>query len=238
MRHCTHCKLALQEESNYCAHCGQKQSLSRINGRYIISEIGSVLNFEKGFFYTIRELILRPGKSIQDFINRDRNRMVKPIIFLILCSLIYSLAQQVLRFEDGYINYSIGEESAITTIFNWITSNYGYANTLMAAFIALWIKLFFRKYKYNFYEIIILLCFTMAIGMLAYTLFGVLESLTKLPLLQFGGIIGTLYVPWAVARFFDKSKKRNYVKAFCAYMLGSILFFAIAAAIGFLIDSL
>lgn len=51
-------------------------------------------------------------------------------------------------------------------------------------------------------------------------------------------VVGMLYVPWAVARFFDKRKKRNYVQAFFAYMLGMILFFAIAAAIGFLIDSL
>ena len=238
MHHCTHCNTALQEASNYCGACGQSQTLRRIDGRYIISEIGSVLNFEKGFFYTVRELALRPGISVHNFINKDRKRLVKPIIFLIICSLIYSVSQQIFRFEDGYVNYSIEDKSAVTTIFNWITSNYGYANTLMAGFIALWIKLFFRKYQYNFYEIIILLCFTMAIGMLAYTFFGIFESITSLPVLQFGGIAGMLYAPWAIARFYDKQKKRNYLKAFFAYMLGVVLFFIIAAGLGFLIDSL
>ena len=71
MRHCINCNLTLPAETNYCPYCGQAQSVKRIDGRYIISEIGSILNFKKGFFYTVRELLLRPGITIQRFINTD-----------------------------------------------------------------------------------------------------------------------------------------------------------------------
>ena len=106
----------------------------------------------------------------------------------------------------------------------------------MAIFIALWIKLFFRKYSYNFFEVLILLCFVMGIGMLIYTLFGILESTTQLGVLQIGGMIGLVYSSWAIGQFFDKNKKINYLKGFLSYLLGMITFFLGAIILGMGID--
>ena len=144
---CKNCETEVIQ--NYCPNCGTPVVLKRINGQYILKEISSVLNFDRGILYTIRELLLRPGKNIQTFVLEDRNRLVKPIIFIIITSLIYTLAQQFLHFEDGYVNAGGFEESATTNIFGWIQKNYGYANIIMAIFIAGWIKVFFRKYEYN-----------------------------------------------------------------------------------------
>lgn len=233
-RICKKCKSEVRQ--NYCSNCGTPITLKRINGQYILKEIGSVLNFDKGILYTIRELLFRPGKNIQTFIHEDRNRLVKPIIFIIITSLIYMIAQQFLHFEDGYVNTGGFEESAITKIFGWIQSNYGYANILMAIFIAGWIKIFFRKYDCNFFEILILLCFAMGIGMLIYTVFGIIESTTKIRVLHIGGIIGLLYASWAIGQFFDKNKKVNYLKGFLSYLLGMITFFLGAIILGMGID--
>lgn len=231
---CKKCGAALG--GAYCATCGNPQSLKRINGSYVLAEIVSVINFDKGIFYTVKELLVRPGESVQNFIHNDRNRLVKPIIFIIVCSLMYTLAQQFLKFEDGYANAGGFGDSAVSTIFGWIQENYGYANILMAVFITLWIKIFYRKYKYNFFEIIILLCFIMGIGMLIYTLFGVLESITKLKILQIGAIIGIVYTSWAIGQFFDKTNKWNYLKGFVAYILGMMSFYMLAVLLGFGID--
>jgi hypothetical protein len=231
---CNKCNSDVKQ--NYCPNCGTPVELKRINGQYILKEIGSVLNFDKGILYTIRELLFRPGKNIQTFIIKDRNRLVKPIIFIIITSLIYMIAQQFLHFEDGYVNAGGFEESAITKIFGWIQSNYGYANILMAIFIAGWIKIFFRKYDYNFFEILILLCFAMGIGMLIYTVFGIIESTTKIRVLHIGGIIGLIYATWAIGQFFDKNKKVNYLKGFLSYLLGMITFFLGAIILGMGID--
>ena len=101
---CKECSITFVGE--FCSSCGRPRELKRINGRYIASEIGRVINLDKGIFYTIRELLLRPGISIQQFIKEDRNRLVKPIVFLIVCSLVYSIFQKVLQFEDGYIGFT------------------------------------------------------------------------------------------------------------------------------------
>jgi hypothetical protein len=231
---CKNCETEVIQ--NYCPNCGTPVVLIRINGQYILKEISSVLNFDRGILYTIRELLLRPGKNIQTFVLEDRNRLVKPIIFIIITSLIYTLAQQFLHFEDGYVNAGGFEESATTNIFGWIQKNYGYANIIMAIFIAGWIKVFFRKYEYNFFEILILLCFLMGIGMLIYTVFGLIESITKIQILQIGGMVALVYTSWAIGRFFDKNKKANYLKGFLSYLLGMITFFLAAIILGMGID--
>lgn len=233
---CSHCRKEVVNE--FCSYCGHPKELTRIDGGYILSEIGSVLNFKKGILYTIKELLLRPGKNIRQFILEDRNRLVKPIIFIIVCSLIYTLAQQILRFEDGYVNYSGPTDSATFALFDWIQSNYGYANILMAFFIAFWIKILFRKHAFNFFETLILLCFVIGIGMLIYTVFGIIETFSGAKVLHIGGILGFFYSSWAIGRFFDKTKKINYLKGLLSYLFGFITFFMLVVALGSLIDSI
>lgn len=236
IEYCQGCNTELA--GNYCTNCGRPNQLTRIKGRYILSEISLVLNFNKGIFYTIKELILRPGKNIQEFIMNDRKRLVKPIVFIIICSLIYTLVQQLLNFEDGYVNYDGNENSATTKIFAWVANNYGYANILMAIFIAIWIKILFRKYDYNFFEILILLCFVMGVGMLIYTCFGIIESFAPINGLKIGGVIGFLYAAWGIGQFFDKKKVFNYFKGFISYVLGMLMFSFAALGLGVLIDFL
>ena len=213
-----------------------QKTLNRIDGKYIWSEISSVLNIQRGIFYTIKELVINPGRTVREFILYDRNRIVKPIIFLIICSLIYTISQQLLNFEDGYVNARGFGDSKVSSIFNWIQKNYGYSNILMSIFIAAWIKLFFNKYEYNFYEIIILLCFIMGVGMLIYTMSGILESITGLKILQIGAIIGFIYTAWSIGQFFDKNKKINYLKSLFSYVLGMISFYSLAIILGLIID--
>ncbi len=223
-------------ESNYCPNCGHPQVIERINGRYILSEIASVLNFQKGILYTIKELLIRPGQSIRTFISEDRNRLVKPIMFILITSLIYTILLSIFHFEDGYLSYSGDKESTTLKIFKWVQGNYGYSNIVMSIFIGLWLKILFRKYPFNFFEIIILLCFVMGVGMLIYSAFGIVQGLTHINLMQFGAFVGFVYTTYAVGQFFEKRKLLSYVKAFFAYILGMLTFTFIAVGAGILID--
>ena len=231
---CEKCKNEVNE--NYCSNCGHPQKLERINGRYILTEIGSVLNFEKGIFFTIKELLIRPGQNIRQFIAADRNRLVKPILFILICSLTYTLTSRLFHFEDGYVVFYSEKQTAITSIFEWIQNNYGYANIMMGVFISLWIKILFRKYDYNIFEILILLCFIMGVGMLMFSVFGTFEGLTGLKSTNIVGFLFFAYCTWAIGQFFEKKKILNYIKAFIAYLLGMISFSFLAIGVGLLID--
>lgn len=153
---CKNCNTEVNQ--NYCPNCGHPIVLRRIDAHYIFQEVRNVLNFEHGILFTIRELTINPGKNVKEFLTENRNRLVKPVVFLLITSLIYTVLKNLIHFEDGYVTYSGEIESATRTILTWIQENYGYSNSIMAVFIAFWLKLFFRKYNYNIFEIIILLC--------------------------------------------------------------------------------
>ncbi len=229
-------KCGIEINGNFCSGCGHPKSLKRIDRKYIATEIGSVLNFEKGLLYTIKELTIRPGSTIREFILKDRNRIVKPIIFIIISSLIYTILRQFLNFEDSYIYQDKSIKSTSTAIFGWIQNNYGYGNLIMGIFIAFWTKMLFKKYDYNYYEILILLCFVMGIGMLILAVFGTIEGLTGFKILQFGGMLFLIYSIWAIGQFFNRKKVSSYLKAFLSYFLGMITFTIGILVIGTIID--
>ncbi|WP_417443861.1 DUF3667 domain-containing protein [Joostella sp.] len=231
---CKNCKTEITQ--NYCPNCGIPKSLKRIDGKYIANEIGGVLNFDKGILCTIKELIIRPGNTVKEFILNDRSKIVRPIIFIIICSLIYSVLEQFLNFEKGYIYYDESIKSTSMSIFGWVKENYGYGNLMMGVFIAFWTKVLFKKYSYNYYEILILLCFVMGIGMLILAIFGTIEWITKLKILQFGGMLFVVYSTWATGQFFDKKKFSSYLKAFVSYFLGMITFIIGVFVVGKIID--
>lgn len=236
MPNCKNCAQPITD--NFCAHCGQAKELKRINGHYIIHEIEHILHFERGILYTIRELITNPGQNIRNYLLENRSRLVKPVIFIIITSLIYSLCNQFFHFEDGYVAYLDNKKSATSAIFKWIQGHYGYANIIMGVFIALWTKLFFRKYNFNIFEILILLCFVMGVGMLIFSIFGIIQSLTHINLMQIAGVVGFIYTTWAIGQFYEKGKAINYVKAFFSYILGMLTFTLTAIIIGIIIEKI
>ena len=234
MNNCKNCNTELS--GKYCSDCGQPFELKRIDANYIKHEIEHVLHFEKGIFYTVKELIIRPGKNVRDFFTENRNRLVKPIIFIIITSLIYTIINHYFHIEEQYIQQDELDHSTIGKMMVWVQEHYGYANIILGIFIAFFIKLFFRKSNYNIYEIIILLCFIMGISMLIYSVFAAIQGLFHINIIQIGGILALVYTTFAIADFFGKTKVKNYFKALAAYILGMIVFLLSITLIGLSID--
>ncbi|SHM05748.1 DUF3667 domain-containing protein [Chryseobacterium polytrichastri] len=208
----------------FCTNCKQNLKPKRIDGHYILHEIEHILHFERGILYTVRELLIRPGENIKNFINENRSRLVKPIIFIIVTSLIYTLINHFFHIEQSYIKIDGAKDSQFNAINNWVQSHYGYSNIIMGGFIAFWLKIFFKKYDYNFFEILILLCFVLGMEMLMFSVFAIFEGVTKYHLMQIAAVIVFVYFSWAVGQFFDKNRVISYFKAFISYILGMITF--------------
>jgi len=210
--------------------------LRRIDGRYVAKEIGKVLNLQRGILYTTKKLMFRPGSTIRSFLFEDRSRHVKPVFFIIICSLIYTVLRHLLNFEDDYVSVNKFNESSSTAIFIWIKSNYGYANLILAIFITAWARILFRSCRYNYYEILIALSFIMGGGMLILLVFGIIEPLINLKVVHYGGMAYAIYCNWAIAQFFDGKKIQNFLKAFLSFFLGLLSFFMGIFAFGSIID--
>jgi hypothetical protein len=221
MTKCSNCKNTISDR--FCGSCGQAAELKRIDSRYILHEINHVLHFEKGILFTIKNLLINPGESVRAFISENRSRMVKPVIFIVVTSLIYTIISHWFHNEVHRTPIEKSILSDIGVILDWIQHHYGYANMIMGIFITLWLKLFFRKYNYNFYEVLILLCFVMGIGMLLLAVSALIEGISgfhQLAMITQG--LSVIYSAWAIGDFYNKSRFTAYLKALGAYLLGML----------------
>ena len=238
MNSCKKCKEPVG--SDYCPNCGQPAILRRIDKHYIAQETKNFFGASKRMVYTIKKVFVNPGKSVRQFLAEERYKFVKPITFVIVTSVVFTLINYFFQAAgNGFVNPTIHIEVdghyGIELILRWLAENYAFSNLLMLPFIAFWIKIFFKKYDYNIFEIFTLLCFIFGISMLLFSIGVIFQSFTPLRLGQISAIAG-IYPIWAIGQFFDKKKAASYAKALLSYILGAVVFTAIILLVGYLAD--
>ena len=208
-----------------------KKKPARVDAHYVSHEIQHLLHFEKGFLFTVRELLLRPGKSVREFMFEDRSKYMKPVVFLIFTSVIFTLIVHYFHIEYSLFNIDkikpLEGKIRSKEIGEWIDNHVGYMNLMIGVFIALWTKLFFRKYEYNIFEITILLCFVLGEAILFLGLFLSIAVILKGQIIASIGVAFYLAYPiWAVGQFFGERTVINYVKSALMYATGIISYMA------------
>ncbi|RAJ77376.1 uncharacterized protein DUF3667 [Chitinophaga dinghuensis] len=233
--HCRNCNKTVSTQ--YCGHCGTPIALKRVDRHYVVHEIQHVLHFEKGILYTVKELFIRPGRNIRIFLNENRSRLVKPIIFIIITSLLFSTISHIFHQERDYTAAPLAG-STYMAFLAWLEGHIGYGNLIIGAFVAFWLKLLFKKSGYNYFEYIIMLCFVLGTSMLIYSLFALITGLTGVKMALIEGLVPFIYCIWAIGQFFDGKKVASYIKALVAYCLGMFFCLFTALLFGILIDIL
>lgn len=68
---CKNCNHLFEE--NFCSECGQPAKEHRINATYFLHDIPhSVLHVDKGFPFAFWQLIKRPAKAMEDYLEGKR----------------------------------------------------------------------------------------------------------------------------------------------------------------------
>nr|WP_320059460.1 DUF3667 domain-containing protein [uncultured Bacteroides sp.] len=87
---CNNCHIEF--EGNYCSNCGQSRSASRFTYKSVIKSIfHSLSHIDGSFFSTIKELFIRPGYMISDYIAGRRVIYFPPIQMLFILGALYML---------------------------------------------------------------------------------------------------------------------------------------------------
>lgn len=73
---------------HYCLKCGQRTQ-KRFSVRYIIEELFSVFEFEKGFLKNIVELTLRPAKMIEEYLNGKTKDFYSPFSYFLVSMTVF-----------------------------------------------------------------------------------------------------------------------------------------------------
>ncbi|MEC4003431.1 DUF3667 domain-containing protein [Flavobacterium sp. SUN052] len=234
MTNCKNCNHQIVDE--FCSKCGQPKNIKRIDFKYMVHEIEHLLHFEKGFHFTAWNLIIKPGKTIRTYLFENRNKYVKPIVYLFFASLIFTLFTSFLHIKYTYLNVGyiepLKDKVNLKTIDNWLISHIAYTNIIVGFCIAPWLVLLYKNRKHNVFEMIVVMSYVLATGLL---LLLPLLALTKITTIFTNfTIFFLLYQIWAIGQFFGEKKILNYLKALLAFILGILTHVAIFFVIGYI----
>lgn len=155
---CLNCNREITE--NFCGNCGQKK-FKRIDRKYVVDELQySLVHTNKGFFYSVKNILRNPGKTARNFIDGNRVNHYKPILLAFLLSGISTyFSANVLHMKEIMLEYyrQSGELSPFMIDVQTFISTYNSALIFMAIpIISFNSWLVFRKWGQNFYEHVIM----------------------------------------------------------------------------------
>ncbi|HJS54692.1 MAG TPA: DUF3667 domain-containing protein [Chitinophagaceae bacterium] len=106
-QNCLNCGAVLTE--NYCARCGQKSAVKRLNWDGFVEEVFHFFtHIEKGFLKTTIQLIVHPGSVMKNYLDGKRKIYHKPISFFIIWVAIYLVVYNLGVAVSHYPNATTG----------------------------------------------------------------------------------------------------------------------------------
>jgi hypothetical protein len=156
MKHCLNCGTLLRGE--YCYKCGGQADKSRITGKYLLEEIFHFFtHVEHGFLYTSKEILLRPGKTLHQYLNGKRKRFQQPVSYIIIWITIEWLIRSQIVRHFHYISIPSNDK---TPRYNEVKMFYDDYSSLfifiLTPLLGLIYFLILGKPRYNFYEMIVI----------------------------------------------------------------------------------
>lgn len=170
---CSNCGRAIDGPAQkFCPACGQATPVHRIDWHFMAHELEhSVLHMDRGILYSLKELMLRPGRLMRDYLEGRRARQAKPFLLLMVTAAAVVFLGKVLL--DGHVVDSVlqvsnlpatganGDEQAApaavlqaqATVQHWMNRNFALITLLLIPLEALAFRLaFFGTGRLNYPE--------------------------------------------------------------------------------------
>ncbi len=220
-------------EGNYCNHCGQAAKTGRINLMFLWEDIHhGILHYDKGITYSIKQLFLKPGYAIRDYIRGKRVGHFRPISLVIVLATIYAL---IYHLTD--VNLITSDNNASIKIYNYVIEHYYWFIIATIPLFGLSTFIAFRDHNYNFPEYIIFESFKASQRLIIHTLF--------LPVIFFAHssdftrfsinilfVIDISLITWTNIQFFSRLTVFNSIlKSILSYIIWLLLVFIVAVGI-------
>ena len=219
---CKNCDTKFQ--GNYCFNCGQKKVIERLNIKEIWNSlISSIINYEAGFLRTLFFLTIKPKKIITDYIIGKRKSYFNPIKLLFMVLTIKTFIEiNILNNTTKNTNQKQNELISSITESDYFKLLMIIGLIPILSFLS---YLFFKKYKYNFTEHILINTYTLSISSV-FVIFSYLIS--NLFGISFTGSIGVvidlIFFSWVYVNVFAMNKLISFLKAIIILIIGYLLF--------------
>lgn len=227
---CKNCATLITD--NFCGSCGQK-IYRRIDKKYIFEEFQYLtIHTNKGFFYTIKNLIKNPGRTAREFVDGNRVKHYKPLGLAFVLSGISALITFKLlglkeTMNDVYSTNEVTNTKFMHEYVEFISGYFSFIMLLSIPMFALLTKLAFRKWGHNYFEHIVmnsyfLSFFTILSILVAYPLMYLFKSDSNSLMLY--SMYSILAVPFLLTWFFKGFYSEKPMKKIIGKILVLILY--------------
>jgi len=164
---CLNCNRVIIE--NFCSNCSQPTSTHRFSLPHVIKHdfIHGILHFDKGFFYTIKELFTRPGHSIREYVQGKRTRHFNYFATIILLLTISYFLKKWAQIDASVMYDDKSKATGMLKVLKDYSKITAFIHIPIIAFIS---YLFFKKSKQNYTENLVLNLYLLS-GILTISLF-------------------------------------------------------------------
>ena len=172
-------------EGKYCNVCGQKASTHRYSWQAILHDLPhTIFHLHDGFLFTIKELVVRPGNMIREYLAGKRIRYSNPFLLLFTIGGVNSFlyAKFHLRELGAGVDVSEMENSSI----GMLTAKFFLIRAvLLLPLVAAYCWIIFREKKYSLPEYVVALAYIATVAfLLSIILTPVLLSTVQLAFYQ------------------------------------------------------
>tara|TARA_Y100001935_G_scaffold121525_1_gene100546 strand:+ start:9593 stop:10342 length:750 start_codon:yes stop_codon:yes gene_type:complete len=224
-------------DGNYCSHCGQSAGVEKITLSTLAHEIStSIFQLDRGFFFTLKELFVRPGASIRDYLNGKRKQHFKPIAYVLTLSTVYFLISKLTGqntwMGDIITGISHGameseKDLMIYSFLSWFSDNFAYTTLLLLPVYSLTSYVSFKRFGINYPEHVILNSYIIGQQAIIYTLFAFIRLISDHEIFEMlSFIFSFLYAIRVFYAFFEEGNRLvNILRSVSTYLLFFVFFF-------------
>ncbi len=216
---CINCDRAVADHTQkYCPNCGQPTPVHRIDWHFLGHELEhSVLHMDRGILYSLKQLMLRPGPLLRDYIEGRRGNQVKPLLLITMMSAAVVLLNRLIT-GGGFMDEGFSQTAAMgqalpaealrfiaayRSVSAWIESHFAAFTLMLLPIEALVFWLVFKRYsRLNYPEWLVV---TTLLTVQTFVIWSVLVLVHRwLPQTQvLAGVLGMIYTAASLMQFFQ-----------------------------------
>lgn len=225
-------------QGNYCSHCGQKASTHRFSLRHIFSHdvIHGFFHVDKGLPYTVKELLVRPGYSVREYVEGKRSQHFNYVTFLLILAAMSLFVQSTVHYKMSAVVLATPEAAAMLDTFQEYYQKY--IKVIYFCTIPLYAAstfIIFRSAKQNFAEHLVLNAYKVSgallLNIILMAITGIVTAQKPLiTLTVLSGLIIGVYDYWFYWQYFRREHKHRYLLSL-KILLAQVLVALIAIAL-------
>lgn len=212
-----------------CEHCKKPITQERLSIRFLaLDALNQLFNLDRGFIFTLKEMIWRPKGVIMAFIEGSRYRYMNPFRMLLISATLAVIADAITGSSELIGAMNLRSEGPDL---DQVRDNMDLIIIAMVPFFALGTYLIYRKPKWNYAEHLAI----NAYGLSSITIFGAVLSVLAMPFpdqLRLSIEASSQLLNLFMIYVFVKTWNYGWIKSFLLLLLSYIVtIFAVALVV-------